>query len=125
MILDESKPDTIPGHNWLSFFYRLCLILSLLYRTFPQRFTHFLWHFVATHVYTLLYSAFSHRLNHNLVAFCCKSLRAFVKNLAGSLFFLAGSLFSSRCLSQNLRSPPWGVPSVKITTRESIKKTGI
>jgi len=88
-------------------FYRLCLILSLLYRTFSHRFKHFLLHFVATHVHALLYWAFSHRFTRNIVAFCRKRcLRTFVKILARSLFFLAGSLFSFPCLSQILSSTP-------------------
>ena len=63
--------------------------------------------FVTTHVYALLYWAFSHRFTHNLVAFCRKRrLRAFVNILAGSLFFLVGRLFSFPCLSQILSSTP-------------------
>ena len=41
VIVGESKPNKIPGHSWLSFLHRLCLILSLLYRTFSHRYTHF------------------------------------------------------------------------------------
>ena len=76
-----------------------------VYDIFPQIYAFF----VATHVYALLYWAFPHRFTHNLVAFSRKRrLRAFVKILAGSLFFLAGSLFSFPCLSQILSSTPGG-----------------
>ena len=70
VILGESKPDKIPGHSWLSFFAQTLLNLSLLYRTFPTDIPILLSHFVATHVYALLYWAFALRSTHNLVAFC-------------------------------------------------------
>ena len=54
------------------FFYRLCLILGLLYRTCSRRYTHFLSHFVAKDVYALL-----------------------SKSLPGVLFFFRKSFFLS------------------------------
>ena len=90
VVLGESKSDQIPGHSCLSFLQALqqslCLSLSLLCRTFPYRYTHFLSYFVA-----FFYWAFSHRFTHDLVA---KEVYALLlKSLPRVFFSLPGVFF--------------------------------
>ena len=127
MILGESKPDKIPGHSWLSFFTGSAIILSLLYRTFSHRLRFFLSRHTFTHFSV---EHFPLRFTHFFGAFCRDTftqfcieyfptdLRTFLSNFVATevyalllnpsqeSFFLAGSLFSFPCLSQNLSSPP-------------------
>ena len=103
MILDESKPEKIPGHSWLSFFTGSALLYHICIGHFPTDLCIFLSGCVSAYFYALLYWEFSHRFTPNLVAFCPEIiLYAFVKILAGSLFFPCWSLFSFPCLSTNL-----------------------
>ena len=89
-----------PGINHKTMWNVSFLISSI------HQLTYYIYRF--THFFVVFCRIFLLGIFPQIYAWSCRerSLCAFVKILAKSLFFLAGSLFSFPCLSQNLSNTP-------------------